>query len=1368
MRFIKTKTTMRWASLAWAVVATAASAAAPVDISSLPLYSRQQAHPNVAVTLSVEFPTVGTAFNDPSVRNYDRAVAYLGYFDATKCYSYVPGTPGYFTPRGPADANHECSNQFSGSFMNYLTMSAIDEFRYAITGGNRVVDPAGTSGATVERARLPDGTAGVDSFYDSDRNFPLRVLQGSALTTYHSRGAYGATSPSLLQSVLPSSIGLNTDAVYIHNCQSKIFFGDGGGSCQSPDATRGAFDVRIAMCGPGAGAEGETRTDLCFNYGTASAPIYKPVGEAQRNAANVRFASFGYLMDRNPPSNYCGALVAGADWNRCRYGGVLRSPMKYLGATNFDANLNPSPNPNREINADGTFVVDPEGSAIVPGGFSGFINYVNKFGSATGTYKTFDPMGEQYYEAVRYFQNLGPTAAAYDPAPSASLSVATMDSFPVVSRWTDPILARCAANYIINVADTNTWDDTYLPGYSGSPSAGYGRPASRPIEGGLDAVLWTQKAGDLEATMPSLGVSVLGVGSGDVEPSLSGIESRGTGTIGTASYFPVGVAYWANTNDIRSDREGVQTVKTISVDVAETSNSPMTFQQRQLFLMGKYGGFTNTKDRTVDGTQQNPFYAAGPLGLSSPAIRSNSEWLDANNNPTNYLLASDPKRLIDGLRAAFARIGLPSGTAAGASLTSANLIYGGAGAYVGSFKSARWSGNVLLKNVSLDPLPPYDPVVTDVPTWDPAARLDDLCGPVNPPISACLDTTPPSNGRNVVTTIGTPGARSAVNFVWSLLDTPYQDALNLIPGTVTSDGNGQQRLNYLRGYRADEASPLAFRPRDSALGDIVNSGPTYVGAPTTNVPDPDYEAFYSANKTRPAAVYVGSNDGMLHAFNATAPTLPGGNEYFAYVPGYSKDDLNALTNPGYLHKTFVDTTPKIQEARVGPTKAWKTVLVGANGGGAQGVFALDVTHPETFGPSNVLFEFSDADDPDFGSVLAAPEIAKLQVGVTSASVPIYEYFVVVTGYNESRTTVNGRTDTRVSSATPANQGFLFLLSLKHQLPNAWIRNVDYFKYSFPAAVPGSRNGLGPVTLLPSRTGDRSTAALYFGDLQGQLWRFNTAVGSTAPITPANYWKPALGTLGSPIPIFNAHDDAGNRQPITARPELSNGPFPNSTMLFFGTGAYLGETDITGTNATARQSQYAILDLSPSTAIVRSTNPSTSDLVRRTATLSAGSVNVSGTAFNYSGAGSKKGWYMDFPSSADGERSINKPAVRTGLLTFDTLTLAGDVCGAGGGYIYQLGALTGLEYLGTPAGFASTVGIPGPPQIVDLGRSDGSLRVTGEQVGTQRQTTMVGGTKGTIDSTRDTGGAAVSITSKAPPIGRVSWREISNWNDKTNH
>src|SRR5439155_25588885 len=122
-----------------------------------------------------------------------------------------------------------------------------------------------------------------------------------------------------------------------------------------------------------------------------------------------------------------------------------------------------------------------------------------------------------------------------------------------------------------------------------------------------------------------------------------------------------------------------------------------------------------------------------------------------------------------------------------------------------------------------------------------------------------------------------------------------------------SAATGQLRLNYLRGDRTKEQSAGgAFRNRDTPLGDIVDSAPAYVGKPNARYADTmesaPYSAFRTANLARTPMVYVGGNDGMLHAFNASSnSTLPdptiAGTEQFAFIPSAVFPNLYQLSSP---------------------------------------------------------------------------------------------------------------------------------------------------------------------------------------------------------------------------------------------------------------------------------------------------------------------------------------------------------------------------------------------------------------------------------------------------------------------------------------
>lgn len=70
----------------------------PLDLATDPLLGTRPVHPNVTFAVSVEFPTVGAAFNR---LQYQPAAEQVGYFEPRSCYSY--NTAGeYFERVGPA------------------------------------------------------------------------------------------------------------------------------------------------------------------------------------------------------------------------------------------------------------------------------------------------------------------------------------------------------------------------------------------------------------------------------------------------------------------------------------------------------------------------------------------------------------------------------------------------------------------------------------------------------------------------------------------------------------------------------------------------------------------------------------------------------------------------------------------------------------------------------------------------------------------------------------------------------------------------------------------------------------------------------------------------------------------------------------------------------------------------------------------------------------------------------------------------------------------------------------------------------------------------------------------------------------------
>ncbi|TLY48846.1 MAG: hypothetical protein E6K53_15435 [Gammaproteobacteria bacterium] len=139
-----------------------ASVVGAAALSDIPVYSASNVPANLMLALSVEFPT-GTVAAYTGASDYSASFSYLGYFDNAKCYDYDT-TNKYFVPSGSASSG--CTGHWSGNMLNWASMTALDEFRQALTGGYRVFDD--TSKTVLQRSRVTgQGSAG---------NFPTKHI----------------------------------------------------------------------------------------------------------------------------------------------------------------------------------------------------------------------------------------------------------------------------------------------------------------------------------------------------------------------------------------------------------------------------------------------------------------------------------------------------------------------------------------------------------------------------------------------------------------------------------------------------------------------------------------------------------------------------------------------------------------------------------------------------------------------------------------------------------------------------------------------------------------------------------------------------------------------------------------------------------------------------------------------------------------------------------------------------------------------------------------------------------------------------------------------------------------------------------------
>jgi type IV pilus assembly protein PilY1 len=575
--------------------------------------------------------------------------------------------------------------------------------------------------------------------------------------------------------------------------------------------------------------------------------------------------------------------------------------------------------------------------------------------------------------------------------------------------------------------------------------------------------------------------------------------------------------------------------------------------------------------------------------------------------------------------------------------------------------------------------------------WDAAAQLAAM----------------PAAARRIHTRRGT----ATVAFEWHALSDEQRAALDRSPQGM-QDGLGRARLDYLRGERSREGNP--FRHRGSLLGASVHSAPLYVGA-AADRPDLDgYAAYRARTLLRPPVVYLGANDGMLHAFDFAT-----GRELFAYIPGALFGDLNLLTAPGFLPRAYVDGPLSAGDAW--SAGAWRSVLLGALGGGGAGLFALDISDPLGFGPAQgALWEFTQRDDPAMGMLAMPAQIVRLRVS-NPRSGARYRYFAVTgNGWNG------------------AGAGALFLLALDKPPEEPWQQDRNYYRLDLPGDGP---NGLSAPALLGD--GERLLHA-YAGDLRGTVWRFS--------------FKGNAPRRGGAAPLFSARDAQGRPQPITQQPRIAYAP-NGGYLVLFGTGQLLSRADRVQPGG---QSYYAVFD-DPE----RGAAPATltrSDLLQRHADGASGAPDfaITGRSGSMGGSGAK-GWYLDFPGSAQsGERSVASATLLDGKVLFTTVIPGKDPCGASTSRNYQLDALAGLASdpdgavrSGERTGSLLPDFIDTPPMFLPPERSTRRLPAGRSIVHKSTGVVQFGAA-----SAEPSLGALRTIL----PAGRFSWREVANWRE----
>lgn len=662
----------------------------------------------------------------------------------------------------------------------------------------------------------------------------------------------------------------------------------------------------------------------------------------------------------------------------------------------------------------------------------------------------------------------------------------------------------------------------------------------------------------------------------------------------------------------------------VANEVPTSTEDPAFWQHMTTFTLGlgfKPTGITPSST-TVDqifaaangGTALDPSFA-WPTPVSN-SIYNIADLAHAGvDGHGGFYSATSPQAFSSGIANALERVQTRVGTGASLAANSTKLTTGTV-TYQAIYHSGNWDGDLYAFNVNST-----SGAIATLTNWTAAAAL------------------PTSSNRNIWTYNPT-GSGASNQFVAfsspSKLSSAEQSALG------ASTTVQQNIINYLRGDASNEQQKNGiYRTRSTALGDIINSQPVYVGAPNPNLffnisftGSNTYATFATNGLSRTPAIWIAANDGMLHAFKASD-----GTEIFAYLPAaVITNGIVTLSDPTYggttvPHQDFNDGQLAVADVYTGSTPAWRTVLVGTTGRGvARAVYALDVTDPTA---PIFLWERSAGDglanSNYIGEITGQPVIAQTANGTWSV--------IIGNGYNSAA-------------------GTAALLQFDVTTGSLTVRTAGTTTNNALAA---------PVVWIANPTNNLSTIA-YAGDLAGNVWSFDLTSST------------ANGTV-----LFTT----GSSQPITGGMLAGKDPLTGNVWLFFGTGKYLTQSDL---STTTTQAWYGIIAQSQTANLVSNLSNGLGALVKRsiisetdpdntTTPPTLGSRTISSaTAGDMNGM---SGWYINLlpPSgTAQGERMVTPNEFQGSLLIGTTLIpTSTDVCNpSGSGWIMAINPFTGTN------------------------------------------------------------------------------------------
>jgi type IV pilus assembly protein PilY1 len=654
--------------------------------------------------------------------------------------------------------------------------------------------------------------------------------------------------------------------------------------------------------------------------------------------------------------------------------------------------------------------------------------------------------------------------------------------------------------------------------------------------------------------------------------------------------------------------------------------------------------YTANKEAAFHAADNGAPFGAGPtppLGFAWPAMLGDLHptKLDdllhtAVNGHGDFIAAQNTQDFADGMNAIIASV---SDSVASSGRLGTNEVTPGAKddagdplaslAFSSAYRPIKWSGTVTASKIR-----PAGGGVEEEPAWEASAKL------------------PPPDERKIFTrkeASRSGAASTGIAFKsdkleqWQITalaggdeEAKAADVAQLVDFLRGSKTHEQGQPGVVNGYRSRERTA----PAQSPLGDSPHSAPHY-HAPTNTV-------------------YIGANDGMLHAFAATDDDdtgVKGGEERFAYIPSalfgipsqQISSKLNKLADANYEHQHYVDGEAVAANSPVNG----RYYLVGSLGRGGAGLYGLDVTHAASNPTADEMVKWEQNGDcatpstattatQELGLVLGKPSFF-YKNGATGS--PERIFVAVGNGYNSC----TGKATLIILDA--ATGEVIQKLVVSSEI----------------------KNGLSTPILYDANS-DGYPDYIYAGDLKGKLWRFEPEGAARNGQFKVSYGGKAL---------FIAKNDNNEPQPITAQPAAMEDK-SNDRFVFFGTGKFLELSDKETVENQKIQTLYAVID--KTAEITRATLAARTLKEATPATPASGKWELSDKTeiitFRYvdpepapNDMAGKNGWYIDLDNGGAhyfGERIIAKAAIQHGgaangyALIVPTIIPSNDPCEKG--------------------------------------------------------------------------------------------------------